>query len=174
MTSFIKLAFPLLILFFFKSSNAQQQSISLVKYRSGKTIKIKPGERVKIKMDHQTVTGELFSVQDSNIIIAGDTFLDTCHLASIKWIKYKHSSYGNSFMQGSAVSIATAGPVYIFYGLINNALAGIEPVAQERNFRTGGILFLIGATWYGITELVINKKHKQQSWKIILNNFNDL
>jgi len=145
-----------------------------VKYRSGKRITIEPGEYLKVKSDSSILQGELFKISDSNIIVAHDTILDTCHLSSVRWIKYKHKSYGNSFMQGSATSVISAGPLYVLFGLANNALAGIEPIAQERNFKTAGIISFVGLTWYLAVELITNKKHRIKRWKIIPNDFSNL
>ena len=67
--------------------------------------------------------------------------------------------------------------VVIIDNLVNsneNALAGIEPIVQERNFRTAGIISLIGVTWYLAVELITNKRHQTSKWKIIPNDFSNL
>lgn len=173
MIKYIRSIFFFIMFFSFLSSNGQSM-LSLIKYRNGKRITIKQGETLKIHSGTSIIKGELFEILDSHIIIAQDTTLDTCQLSTIKWIQYKHKNFGNSFMQGSAKSAISAGPLYIVFGLANNALAGIEPIAQERNFKTAGIISLIGISWYLAVEYITNKKHRINRCKIIPINFNNL
>lgn len=153
-----------------------QNHITMAKYRSHKTLKIMLGQTIKVKQlkEDTAFKGDLFAISDSMIVLNKDTILDSIYLQDIEWIKHKPGSFGTQFTQGSAQSIAAAGPVYVILGIVNNAIVGVDPVFQERNAKVGGILLLSGLALYGVVELFSNKRRSTKAWKIIVTDFSNL
>lgn len=175
MTSLFKTLFLLVILLGCFSLKAQNH-ITLTKYRNSKTIKIHVGQIIKVKQnsDIPAFKGEVLTITDSTVTLKKDSTSQVISYNNIAWIKHKHMPFIGQFAQGSAQSIALAGPVYIVIGIVNNAIVDIEPVFQERNAKVGGILVLTGIAIYGVVELFSNKRRTTKKWKIIVTDFSSL
>jgi hypothetical protein len=154
-----------------------QNNITVVKYRSGKHIKIGVGDVLHVKANNSkhVMIGFLDSVfSDSFYLKVTEDSMLVIQKTEIDWLRAMSQSTMTKITRVFGSTILTAGVVHVALGIANNTFAGVRPVITPTMIDQGVMLTGIGAVIYIGYRIFKFKKYKRDKWRIQLNDFENL
>lgn len=176
MISIIKYFLVLIIVCVGYHSHAQNH-LSLVKYRSGKQVKLNMGESIKVKStdSSKVIIGVLDSVfLDSIRVLLPSNKTVSINKKNIDWIMAERKTGLKKISQILGKKLLLAGPLYLGLGAANNIMQDIRPTVREGMLQTSAIISITGAVFYTIYKAINYKRFNKDKWKIQVNNYDNL